>query len=137
MNRLITLVYEKNHYLEKFYACGEAEMTQFLQGHYEGLESFYQNREKILEMIRYVDAQIEKNHEKVRLTDYEKREFRKAMTIKDEYVQRIVDQDLQILSCIERAKSDIIQDLQNLKKGKKAMAGYKMPSFTNRLDEEA
>lgn len=137
MNRLITLVYEKNHYLEKFYAQNETEIRNFLTGEFSNLEKFYETREKILEMIRYVDAQIDKIHEAVQLTDHEKREFQKAMRIKDEYVERILQQDLEILSCIERAKSEIIVELQNIKKGKKAVAGYKVPAFQNRLDEEA
>lgn len=137
MNRLITLVYEKNHYLEKFYANGEDELKNFLNGKFDNLEKFYEAREKILEMIRYVDSQLEKLHQKVTLSDYEKKELKKALHIKDEYVQRIIHQDLQILSCIEQAKSEIIRDLQGLKKGKKAMSGYKMPDFANRLDEEA
>lgn len=141
-HRLITLVYEKNHYLEKFYALNEVEMKRFLLGNFDNLDGFYQNREKILEMIRYVDLQIDKAHNDIlrtgqTLNETAKKEFKKAMSIKDEYVERILAQDLEILSCIDRAKSDIIRELQSLKKNKKAVAGYKMPDFQNRLDEEA
>ncbi len=141
-HRIITLVYEKNHYLEKFYSLNEKELSNFLGGNFENLDGFYQSREQILEMVRYVDLQIEKaQNDIVRtgqdLTDMAKRELKKAMTIKDEYVERILEQDLEVLSCIDRAKSDIIRELQSLKKGKKAVAGYKMPDFQNRLDEEA
>jgi hypothetical protein len=31
-HRLITLVYEKNHYLEKFYSVNEKELAQFIVG---------------------------------------------------------------------------------------------------------
>ena len=61
-HRLITLVYEKNHYLEKFYSLNERELVNFLAGNFENLEGFYQSREQILEMIRYVDMQIDKSH---------------------------------------------------------------------------
>lgn len=141
-HRLISLVYEKNHYLEKFYSLNESELSNFLEGKFENLENFYQTREKILEMIRYVDVQIEKTHNDVvrsgqDLSDIIKRELKKAMKIKDEYVERIIEQDLNVLSCIDRAKTDIIREMQTLKKGRKAMSGYKMPDFQNRLDEEA
>ncbi len=141
-HRIITLVYEKNHYLEKFYSLNEKELSRFLDGNFEGLDSFYQSREKILEMVRYVDLQIEKSHNDILrtgqdLNDSCKRELKKAMGIKDKYVEHILEQDLQILSCIDRAKSDIIRELQSLKKNKKAVAGYRMPDFHNRLDEEA
>jgi hypothetical protein len=141
-HRLISLVYEKNHYLEKFYSLNESELSNFLQGNFGNLETFYQTREKILEMIRYVDVQIDKTHNDVvrsghDLSDSIKKELKKAMKIKDEYVERIIGQDLDVLACIDRAKTDIIREMQTLKKGKKAMTGYRMPDFQNRLDEEA
>lgn len=141
-HRLISLVYEKNHYLEKFYSLNESELSNFLQGNFENLETFYQTRERILEMIRYVDVQIDKTHNDVvrsghDLSDSIKKELKKAMKIKDEYVERIIGQDLDVLACIDRAKTDIIREMQTLKKGKKAMTGYRMPDFQNRLDEEA
>lgn len=141
-HRLITLVYEKNHYLEKFYALNEKELTNFLKGNFENLEGFYQSREQILEMIRYVDLQIDKSHNDVIRTgvdlhDIIKRDLKKAMKIKDEYVERIISQDLDVLSCIDKAKTEIIRELQSLKMGKKAVSGYKMPDFQKTLDEEA
>ena len=137
MNRLITLFYEKNHYLEKFYSCGETELTNFVNGEYGNLDNFYESREKILSMIKYVDSEIEKSYEKTALTDSDKKELRKALQIKDEYVQRIIEQDLSILSCIEQVKSNIIVELQNLKRGKKVVSHYKMPEFVKNLDEKA
>jgi len=137
MNRLITLIYEKNHYLEKFYAQNETELKNFLNGEFANLDSFYSAREKILEMIRYVDAQIEKIQNSIQLSDFEKKELRKALRIKDEYVERILQQDLEVLSCLDRAKSEIIFELQQIRKGKKAISGYKMPDFQKSLDEEA
>lgn len=141
-HRLITLVYEKNHYLEKFYSLNERELVNFLAGNFENLEGFYQSREQILEMIRYVDMQIDKSHNDVLrsgvdLHDMIKRDLKKAMKIKDEYVERIISQDLNVLACIDRAKTEIIRELQALKNGKKAVAGYKMPDFRKSLDEEA
>ena len=141
-HRLITLVYEKNHYLEKFYSLNEKELVNFLTGNFENLEGFYQSREQILEMIRYVDLQIDKTHNDVLRTgqdlhDTIKRELKKAMKIKDEYVERIIHQDLDVLACIDKAKTEIIRELQSLKKNKKAVSGYRMPDFQKTLDEEA
>ena len=59
------------------------------------------------------------------------------MRIKDEYVERIIHQDLDVLSCIDKAKTEIIRELQSIKKNKKAVSGYKMPDFAKTLDEEA
>lgn len=142
MKRIITLMNEKNHYLEKFYSLNEKELTNFLVGNFEGLEAFYETRERILEIIKYVDAQIEATHRRepkalTSATEGERRSMREALAAKDEYVERIVDQDLQVLSCIESAKNSIIRELQDLKKSKKAVKGYRAPNFQNRLDEEA
>lgn len=142
MTRIITLLDEKNHFLEKFYALNERELENFLKGNFDQLESFYDSREKILEIIKYLDAQIDTAHGRdpeaaQRASSEEKRRIRQALTIKDEYVSRIIEQDLQVLSCIESAKNSIIRELQDLKKGRKAVAGYRSPTFQNRLDEEA
>lgn len=142
MTRIITLLNEKNHYLEKFYALNEAELTNFLQGEFANIETFYHTRDKILEVIKYIDAQIDETR-KVEAVAVEqasseqRKQVREALTIKDEYVSRILEQDLQVLSCIETAKNEIIKDLQDLKKGRKAVSGYRAPTFNKRLDEEA
>lgn len=142
MTRIIALLNEKNHYLEKFYSLNEKELVHFLQGNFDGIETFYASREKILEIIKYVDAQIDVTHNREPeaadfATTDQKREIRTALTIKDEYVARILEQDIQVLSCIESAKNSIIRELQDLKKGKKAVGGYRAPTFNKRLDEEA
>lgn len=142
MTRIIALLNEKNHYLEKFYSLNERELVHFLQGNFDGLEAFYESREKILEVVKYIDAQVDTAHNRepdaaARASSEDKRRLREALTIKDEYVARIIEQDLQVLSCIESAKNSIIKELQDLKKGKKAVAGYRAPTFNKRLDEEA
>jgi hypothetical protein len=45
-------------------------------------------------------------------------------------------QDLEILSCIEAAKSSIIRELQDLRKTKQAVGSYRSRTFNNLLDEE-
>lgn len=142
MTRIITLLNEKNHYLEKFYALNERELGNFVRGEFDTLEAFYGTREKILEIVKYLDAQIDSIHNRdpeagSRASAEERRSLRQAMTIKDEYVSRIIEQDLQVLACIESAKNTIIRELQDLKKGRKAVGGYRAPTFNKRLNEEA
>ena len=60
MLRIITLLNQKNHYLEKFYSLNETEIIHFSAGYFDNLDSFYQTREKILEMIKYLDGEIDK-----------------------------------------------------------------------------
>ena len=140
MNRIITLLNEKNHYLEKFYALNEGELTNFAQGIFDNIEHFYQTRERILEVLKYIDDQVDRAQAEVgdmaMVQESERNMVREAMAIKDEYVTRIIEQDLQVLSCIETAKNSIIRELQEVRHTKKAMGGYKSKTFNQRVDEE-
>lgn len=141
MTRIITLLNEKNHYLEKFYSLNEVELANFAQGQFDNLEYFYQTRERILEVLKYVDAQLDKAQTEMEtnqetLDEAARAEVREALTIKDEYVARIIEQDIQVLACIEMAKNSIIKELQEVRRNRKGLGGYKVKTFTNRLDEE-
>lgn len=146
MTRIIQLLTQKNHYLEQFYSLNEEELMNFQVGNFDRIDYFYQTREKILETIRYIDGQMVKAQEEFPLeaggntfqVEPEiRREVREHLAIKDEYVNRILAQDLEILACIERAKSEIIRELREIRKNKQAISGYKSKSFTHRLNEEA
>ena len=137
MPRIVSLLNHKNHYLEKFYSVNETEILNFAKGEFSNLENFYQTREKILETIAYIDSQIEAESASPELTSSDRREISTALAIKEEYVSRILAQDLEILSCIESAKSSIIRELQDIRKTAKAVGSYRSRTFNNRLDEEA
>jgi hypothetical protein len=137
VQRIVSLLNHKNHYLEKFYSVNEAEILNFAKGEFSNLENFYQAREKILETIGYIDSQIETESASPDITAADRREISTALAIKEEYVSRILAQDLEILSCIESAKSSIIRELQDIRKTAKAVGSYRSRTFNNRLDEEA
>lgn len=141
MTRIVTLLNEKNHYLEKFYSLNEVELVNFAQGQFDNIEHFYQTRERILDVLKYVDAQIEKAHDDMgmmaEVNADARLEIKEALKIKDEYVTRIIEQDIQVLACIEMAKNSIIKELQEVRRGRKAVGGYKSKTFNNRLNEEA
>lgn len=139
MTRIIDLLNHKNHYLEKFYSLNEDQLMSLAKSDFATLEEFYQGRESILEAIRYIDAEIDiaQNTEVMAPTDTERREATTCLAIKEEYVSRILAQDLEILACIEAEKSTIIRELQDAKKSKKAVSSYKSKPTTSRLDEEA
>lgn len=139
MTRIITLLNEKNHYLEKFYSLNEVELANFAQGQFDNIQQFYQTRERILDVLKYVDAQIERAHDEIDkngIQESHRREVKEALSIKDEYVARIIEQDVQVLACIEMAKNSIIKELQEVRRNRKAVGGYKTKTFHQRLDEE-
>ncbi|WP_413295284.1 hypothetical protein ACLSU7_09340 [Bdellovibrio sp. HCB185ZH] len=141
MTRIISLLNEKNHYLEKFYSLNEVELANFAQGLFDNLQSFYQTREKILDVLKYVDSQIDRAQSEMSadtvMAQTDRQQIKEALTIKDEYVARIIEQDIQVLACIEMAKNSIIRELQDVRRNRKAIGGYKSKIFTQRLDEEA
>lgn len=139
MERLISLMNEKNHYLEKFYSLAEESLPNFRNGSFEGLDYFYKTREQILGVIKYIDSQLS-SHLQIESENHSeelKSQMRQCISIKDEYVRRIISQDVEVLSCIEQAKNLIIKELQEVRKSKKAVSGYKTPTFQSRINEEA
>lgn len=131
MIRLIQFLNEKNHFLEKFFALNESEIVRLQQGDFEGLETFYNQREDLLKIIKYIDSEIHKSHRLHKdvngeYSDNEKREIRESLRAKEAYVKRILEQDLQVLGLIDEAKSQIITELQGIRKARKALNGYKV-----------
>ena len=139
MQKIISLLEQKNHYLEKFYSLNEDELINFSQGIFDTVEDFYKMRDHLLKMIKYLDSEVEKvqTDPSVQITAEGKAQVREALNIKDEYVNRILAQDLEILSCIELAKSNIIRELQEIRKTKSVMGKYKSGAQGHRrLNEE-
>lgn len=137
MTRIISLFQQKSHYLEKFCQANDEAIEQFADGNFDSLDSFYQMREDIIQVLNYIDAQVKLAQEDIKDAEFkDKDKLRAALAQKDSYVHRIMQQDLKILSFIDRAKSEIIRELQDLKKSKTAIGRYKSGMTPRRLDEE-
>lgn len=135
------LLTEKNNCLEKFYRLNEAELMNFTAGNFDSLEEFYETREGILEIIKRIDMLLDEDNQAPVNIDAVSDAFKKtvinAFRYKNDLVSRILAQDLEILSALETAKSDIIRELSQVKTSKKVIGSYKSGSPTSRLDEEA
>lgn len=133
MNRLIQFLNEKNHFLEKFYSLNESQISRLEAGLFDDIEIFYNKREDLLKIIKYIDAEIQKAHGLQKdmtggFNDTDKIEIRNALRNKEAYVQRILEQDLIVLGLIDDAKSKIIRELKDVSKARKAMHGYNKAS---------
>lgn len=140
METIISLLRDKNYHLQQFHQLNESELLNFSEGNFDNLEVFYQSRETILDLVRCIDRLIEAAAEaqgQDPVSDVGKQEMVKEMGKKDDLVTRILAQDLQILSLIERAKSDIIRELRTVGAGRKALGGYRIGEPQGKLDEEA
>lgn len=132
--RLIQLLEQKNHYLEKFLTLNELQLKLIEQTEIDTLDEFYEKREKILEIIQYIDGQITNAYQShtTHETNLEANNIQKLLFIKDEYVYRILDQDIQILACIDQARQSIISELSDIQTAKKAIKGYHSKSTTSK-----
>lgn len=141
MENIINLLKDKNYHLEQFFHLNESELINFADGNFDGLETFYQSRETILDLIRCIDRLIEAAastvHDDQKPSEQEKSQMRQCINNKNDLVEKILEQDLQILSVIEKAKSDMIKELRQVQAAKKAVGAYHSGDVTNKLDEKA
>lgn len=141
MENIISLLQDKNYHLQRFFDLNEIELMNFAEGNFDNLESFYNTRESILDLIRCIDRVVEQSHmmmeEPLKITTQEKLTVTRALAQKNDLVTRILAQDLQILSVMESAKSHIIKELAQVKSARKAVGAYKSAGPESRLDEEA
>lgn len=133
MMRLIQFLNEKNHFLEKFYSLNLKQITKLESGLFEELDRFYNQREDLLKILKYVDAEIYKSHVSFKesngpFDEKQKMQIRDALRVKDVYVKKILEQDLIVLSLIDEAKNKIIKELRDISKSKIALSGYKSPA---------
>jgi hypothetical protein len=134
MDYIIQLLKDRNLHLEKFAQLNESEMLRFDEGNFDNLESFYKSREGILNLVACIDKLIEETECDPALPDAKKRQVLDLLTQKNEIVTEILSQDLQILSMIERAKSEIIKELSTVKAGRKALHNYQSGHGAKRID---
>ncbi len=140
MERIVDLLEEKNQHLQAFKDLNHEELKNFSTGSFENLERFYNSREALLEMIRFVDVSIDDMQvgmeTKVSIQDQYKRDILKALNSKNDLVTEILGQDLQILSLIESAKSNIIRELSQVRSTRKVVSAYKSKNADSTFDEE-
>lgn len=128
--KTIQLLNEKNHFLEKFYSLNEKQLVQLSASQFDNVEYFYNQREDILNIIKYIDAELVRVHNdevamNVMVSSHDQVTVKECLRVKDIFVNRIVEQDIQIISLIERLKSNIIKELKTVRGARRAMAGYK------------
>ena len=140
MQEVVNLLEEKNICLKRFIDINSKQLEFIQAGNFDDLDNFYAARENILEIIQRVDEMIEiasLNFIEEENTEDVKNSIRKSINEKGDLVNRILAQDLEILSKIDTAKSEIIKDLAGVKASRKAIGAYKSGNKDHKLDEEA
>ena len=138
MEKVIDLLEEKNNCLVRFKDMNEQEIHNFNEGNFDNLETFYNSRETLLEIIGKLDQKMTEeqhaNEQALHVTKESKERLKIALEMKNSLVQDIIELDLLIISIIEQAKSAIIKDLSQVKAVQKVF-GDSPKKTGSRIDE--
>lgn len=140
MKRIIELLSEKNSYLEKFFDLNADWLSKLTKDDFSDLERFRESREDILNIVKHLDFLLEAKMDSLNpvvVTLDEKTIVNDLLEKKDNLVRGILNQDIDIMSIIESAKSKIIVELKELQKGRKGISSYKSFQRKETVDEEA
>lgn len=141
MEKIVTLLQERNKFLTKFSALNTAEIQKLVNGDFQSIDAFYSTREGILDIIKHVEVMIEKRLQY--LGDFStvslsvKKLVSNLLKERDQLVNQILAQDLEILECIDQAKNEIIRELHSVRKNRKVIGSYKSGPRDGVVDEEA
>ena len=105
---LFEMLERKNSYLLEFHKINNEEMNRLAEGRAEGLEDFYYSRELLLNAIDRLDKKILDREKKpaVSAGRAEKKKLKKILSLKKSMVLSILDQDLAIISLVEKINTD-------------------------------
>lgn len=116
MQDVIEYLEMKNHYYEKFYSVTTKLLDAASQNQWKDLNFFVDSRERILSILRSFDVKIEQAMSKYRDNDRTLEAYRlKVKSLfqkRSEWAQRIVNQDLKLISAIDDFKTETIRELK-------------------------
>lgn len=135
LGMVITLLKEKNMYLETFLEVSDKERKSFKARNFDNLEALYAIREDILANIRSVDSRIEKYSRDLapeNLQPGDREIIKSLLAQKQTLVNGIMAQDLVMLSCVENEKSSMIKKMGSIKDGRRLLKAYRyMPDIVD------
>lgn len=139
MNRMTTLMNERNKYLVKYYNLNEREMALFAQKNFDSLDAFYETRQAILDVVAELDKKIDESLMSLTVKEVEAKEddIAELLSSKDSIIERILDQDLQLLSLIEKEKSRVMKEYMDTNLNKKAVGKYHSGAVKRTFEQEA
>jgi len=110
MNKEVLALFEmldqKNGYLLEFHQMNLDEINKLNQGCTDHFETFYYNREVLLNAIDKLDRKLSINRCS-KMNRAEKKKLVEILNIKKDMVLSILEQDLMIMSLLEQLKNKI------------------------------
>ena len=103
---------KKNSYLLEFHKINMEELSRLAKGSLGNLENFYYSREILLNAISKLDDKISLNdlNEDVEIEAKEKKKLLDILNLKRKMVMSILDQDLTIISLVDKLKKEGIKE---------------------------
>ncbi len=143
MKQLFKLLEDKNYWYGKYLNSNEAFLQALIHAPevaLEELELFYGNRESLLKILEDLDekVQIEVNNKGVSFeaNSADRTLIQRFIREKDSMIQRIVEIDEKILQLMEKLKTEGLEKIKLLGKGKKALAKYKSShNYSDKIDK--
>lgn len=139
-HQLRELQKEKKHFLTEFMNLNSKALIDLRNGNFHGVEELYNQREQVLEILKFIDEKISSiNSYKKETNSYGRLEVTMDSPLNEnsEIIQKILNQDREILILIDSTKTSIISEIQSLKKNKKCVSHYKTKVDHHQFDEEA
>jgi len=98
---------KKNSYLLEFHKINMNELDRLAEGSMDNLENFYYSRELLLSAINKLDDTISQNNldKNLKISKNQKQKLMEILNLKRKMVLSILDQDLTIMSLIDKIKN--------------------------------
>lgn len=143
MKQLFKLLEDKNYWYAKYLNSNEAflqALTHAPEVAIDELELFYGNRESLLKILEDLDQKIQvllnESESAFEPNSADRTIIQRFIREKDSMIQRIVEIDEKILHLMEKLKSEGLEKLKLLGKGKKALAKYKTShNYSDKIDK--
>lgn len=127
MDNVVRLIKEKNQLLKHFLKMTTEECQRINAGDFSKLQVFYETREGFLKLIMLLDSKVKSANFDSNATN--EKLARAAMNDlfkeKEVLIATILDKDLEMLSMVEKEKSEVIRDLQDVSRGRRVMSAYR------------
>lgn len=128
INLIIQLLEQKNNLLRLFLEMSEAERKSFKARNFENLESLYDNREELLSCVQSIDKRLDihsANENAESVSAENKKVIQRLLDQKQALVNKILEQDLMILSSVETEKSSLIKKITSVSSGRRLVKAYR------------
>ena len=108
---LLEVLEQKNSYLLEFHKINMEELNRLSEGCTDNLENFYYSRELLLNAINKLDSNIsQKNlYKNLEVDKSQKRKLLNILTLKKKMVMSILDQDLAIISLVDKIRNGHVE----------------------------